>query len=274
MEQKRVLLVNDLPGYGKVALAGMMSVLSRMGYEVLNLPTALLSSTLDLGKYEILDTTAYMRGCLRVWEELGITHDAICTGFVLSEEQNSLVEELCRRGREKGEKIFVDPIMGDGGRLYNGMTGQTVERMKGLCAWADVAIPNMTEAAFLADCYRGQPQVEAYQLREMAERICGLGARAVVITSAVVGGKSQVYGYEKESGKSFSVPYEQIPLRLPGTGDLFAAFLAGCCLRGMSLEGCVRKTVNILERLILADQKAGGGCKGIPVERYWEELGV
>ena len=76
------------------------------------------------------------------------------------------------------------------------------------------------------------------------------------ISSAVVGGKSQVYGYEKESGKSFSVPYEQIPLRLPGTGDLFAAFLAGCCLRGMSLEGCVRKTVNILERLILADQKA------------------
>ena len=122
MEKRRVLLVNDLPGYGKVALSGMMPVLSRMGYEVLNLPTALLSSTLDLGKYEILDTTDYMRRCLAVWEELHITYDAVCTGFILSEEQNALVEELCRRGKAQGAKILVDPIMGDGGRLANGMT--------------------------------------------------------------------------------------------------------------------------------------------------------
>ena len=274
MEKRRVLLVNDLPGYGKVALSGMMPVLSRMGYEVLNLPTALLSSTLDLGKYEILDTTDYMRRCLAVWEELHITYDAVCTGFILSEEQNALVEELCRRGKAQGAKILVDPIMGDGGRLYNGMTEQTVARMKKLCAQGDVVLPNLTEATFLADCYRGRPEVEAYQLREIAKRICDLGAKAVVITSAVVGGKSQVYGYEADGKNSFSIPYERIPLRLPGTGDLFAAFLAGHYLKGMSLEGSTRKTVDILERLILADQEKGTGYKGIPVEQYWEKLGV
>ena len=151
---------------------------------------------------------------------------------------------------------------------------ETVARMKKLCAQGDVVLPNLTEATFLADCYRGRPEVEAYQLREIAKRICDLGAKAVVITSAVVGGKSQVYGYEADGKNSFSVPYERIPLRLPGTGDLFAAFLAGHYLKGMSLEGSTRKTVDILERLILADQEKGTGYKGIPVEQYWEKLGV
>ena len=84
--------------------------------------------------------------------------------------------------------------MGDGGRLYNGMTEQTVARMKKLCAQGDVVLPNLTEATFLADCYRGRPEVEAYQLREIAKRICDLGAKAVVITSAVVGGRVRCMG--------------------------------------------------------------------------------
>ena len=44
---QKLLLINDLPGYGKVALAAMEPVLSHMGYECFNLPTMLVSNTLD-----------------------------------------------------------------------------------------------------------------------------------------------------------------------------------------------------------------------------------
>ena len=44
---KQILLINDLPGYGKVALAAMLPILSQMGHHVFNLPTALVSNTLD-----------------------------------------------------------------------------------------------------------------------------------------------------------------------------------------------------------------------------------
>lgn len=47
---KQVLLINDLAGYGKVALSAMIPVLSHMGYNLYNLPTALVSNTLDYGK--------------------------------------------------------------------------------------------------------------------------------------------------------------------------------------------------------------------------------
>ncbi len=64
---KKVLLINDLAGYGKVALSAMLPVLSYLKYETYNLPTAIVSNTLDYGKFDILDTTQYMKnhfGCM------------------------------------------------------------------------------------------------------------------------------------------------------------------------------------------------------------------
>lgn len=58
---KKLLLINDMAGYGKVALSAMIPVLSHMKYEVFNLPTAIVSNTLDYGKFDILDTTDYMK---------------------------------------------------------------------------------------------------------------------------------------------------------------------------------------------------------------------
>ena len=44
---KQILLINDICGYGKVALSAMIPVLTNMGYHIYNLPTALVSNTLE-----------------------------------------------------------------------------------------------------------------------------------------------------------------------------------------------------------------------------------
>ena len=69
-EQRHILLVNDLPGVGKVATAAMEPVLSHMGFSVALLPTALVSNTLDFGTFEILDTCEYMKKTADVRSEL------------------------------------------------------------------------------------------------------------------------------------------------------------------------------------------------------------
>ena len=76
----KLLLINDLAGYGKVALSAMIPILSHMQYEVCSLPTALVSNTLDYGKFEILETTSYMKNTLQVWDALGFQFDAVSTG--------------------------------------------------------------------------------------------------------------------------------------------------------------------------------------------------
>ena len=47
MKNTQLLLINDMCGYGKVALSAMLPVLSHMGYRIHNLPTALVSDTLN-----------------------------------------------------------------------------------------------------------------------------------------------------------------------------------------------------------------------------------
>ena len=68
----KILLVNDLPGYGKVALSAMFPVMSHMGFDVYNLPTAVVSNTLDYGKFHILDTTDHMEKSISVWDEFDV----------------------------------------------------------------------------------------------------------------------------------------------------------------------------------------------------------
>ena len=105
---KQILLINDMAGYGKVATAAMLPILSYMGLPVYNLPTALVSNTLDYGKFNILDTTDYIKGVFPVWKELGFEFDAIATGFIASERQAGIVSEYCRDQASKGTTIFVD----------------------------------------------------------------------------------------------------------------------------------------------------------------------
>ena len=112
---KSILLINDMAGYGKVALSSMIPILSSMKFQVYNLPTALVSNTLDYGKFDILETTDYMKNSMRIWDELGFKFDMISTGFLVSEEQTKLVSEYCQKKKEDGTFIFVDPIMGDDG---------------------------------------------------------------------------------------------------------------------------------------------------------------
>ena len=97
MMSKQILLINDLAGYGKVALSAMIPVLSHMGHQIYNLPTALVSNTLDYGKFDILETTDYMKNTVSVWDDLGFQFDAIATGFIVSEVQAKMIADYCRK---------------------------------------------------------------------------------------------------------------------------------------------------------------------------------
>lgn len=268
----KVLLINDLAGYGKVALSAMMPVLSHMGFDLHTLPTALVSNTLDYGKFEILETTDYMKHTLEVWEQLGFSFDAVCTGFIVSQEQMKLVADFCKVSREKGARIFADPIMGDDGKLYNGVTEETVGYMRELTAVSDVVMPNFTEASFIAGMFRERGEITGPEGKALLEELKKLGARSIVITSACVDGAMSVLGYDAQSGSDFLLPFEYIPVRFPGTGDIFSAVLAGSLLSGMSLEDSTKRAMDVVKNLILLNKDNGDKFKGIPVEQYLDAL--
>ncbi|MBO4318716.1 MAG: bifunctional hydroxymethylpyrimidine kinase/phosphomethylpyrimidine kinase [Mailhella sp.] len=269
---KPILLINDLPGYGKVALAAMLPILSHMGFQTYNLPTALVSNTLDYGRFEIMETTGYMRGAMRAWEDLGFSFRAVATGFIVSEEQVRLVLDLCRSMTANGAQIFCDPIMGDCGRLYNGLGQSHVDGMRSLVSCADVAVPNYTEACLLTGVhYRGQgPSRE--DLDGMLQALAAMGAKSAVVTSVPLEGGHCVVGYESSGGRDasdsrrFILPYEEIPVRFPGTGDIFSAVLMGWCLRGKSLKNASARAMRAVRGMIERNVGSQDSFRGIAVE--------
>ena len=280
---KRIVLFNDLPGYGKVALAAMVPLFSRMGHFPYQVPTAVVSNTLDFGKFRIQDMTDYMRDTIKVWDELGFDPDCICTGFVLSEEQVELIGDYIRSRKprmdetqkvDNGCLVMVDPIMADGGKLYNGIGMERVAAMRKLVSYSDVMVPNMTEAGFLAGICPGRERASAAELRELVDGLHKLSGKSVVITSAQDSETDEhlVCGYDHKSGQYFRVPFTFLPVRVAGSGDIFSTVMTGKLLNGESLEAAVREAVRVLTALIQENQSHLDEYKGILIERYWELL--
>ena len=169
LSKKQILLINDVCGYGKVATAAMLPILSYMGMPVHNLPTAIVSNTLDYGKFNLLDTTDYIKGVFPVWKELGFHFDAIATGFIASEQQADLIARYCREQEATGTAVFVDPIMGDEGKLYNGVTPATINSMREMLSVAHLCYPNYTEACYLTDKPYRPEGVSAEEARQLVE---------------------------------------------------------------------------------------------------------
>lgn len=280
---KRIVLFNDLPGYGKVALAAMVPLFSRMGHFPYQVPTAVVSNTLDFGKFRIQDMTDYMRDTIKVWDELGFDPDCICTGFVLSEEQVELIGDYIRSRKprmdeiqnvDNGRLVMVDPIMADGGKLYNGIGMERVAAMRKLVSYSDVMVPNMTEAGFLTGICPGRERASASELRELVDGLHKLSGKSVVITSAQDSETDEhlVCGYDHKSGQYFRVPFTFLPVRVAGSGDIFSTVMTGKLLNGESLEAAVREAVRVLTTLIRENQSHLDEYKGILIERYWELL--
>ena len=270
---KNILIIGDMPGYGKMGLAGILPILSNMGHSVYNLPTALVSNNFDYGKFSVLDTTAYMEETIRVWQTLGFQFDCITTGFLASAAQVDLLRAFIDLQRKEDFLVVTDPIMGDGGKLYNGSTPQTVDNMRRFVGAADVIVPNLTEAEFLTGLYEGEELLTGAQARRILDGLRALGPRSAVITSGrEEGGRHVVWGFDGRTGEYFTVPYRFIKAHFPGTGDIFTSLLTGQLLGGRSLPQAVQKAVDLLERLIFLEQDVAERNNGIRIEKYLSVL--
>lgn len=271
---KKILLINDMAGYGKVALAAMIPVLSHMKYEIFNLPTALVSNTLDYGKFDILETTDYMKNTMQVWDELQFEFDAISTGFIVSQEQTKLIADFCKKKAQKGAIVFCDPIMGDDGMLYNGVEEKTIDLMRELISVADYIVPNYTEAAYLAKMpYQQDGQTEE-DYHKMIDTLRAYGAKSVVITSAIFKETKQraVVGYDHKQDLYFKIDFEEVPVRFPGTGDIFSAVFTGKILDGLTVEQATQKAMDVVKKMVEINANNVDKYKGIPLEMYLEDL--
>ena len=270
---RKVAAIHDLSGYGRASLTVVIPVLSHMGYQVCPLPTAVLSAHSEYAGFRSLDLTGFMSESIAHWKALGLTFDAIYSGYLASERQMEIVEGFFREFGNERNFIVVDPVVGDRGQLYPGMTAEMVKGMRRLCARARVITPNLTEAAFLLGRdprAKTTPEEAARWCKELSE----MGPECAIITSAPrVNGRDVTLAHDRKDGRTWRVTSEHVPASYPGTGDAFASVITGCMLNGESLPEAIDRAVYFIQMGIKATfGHAGNPLDGMDQERVLHYL--
>lgn len=226
---KTVLCIHDLSCAGRAGLGAVLPALAAMGCQPVALPTAVLSThTGGLGAPAALACGAYGSAALAHYRQIGLQFDCIYTGYLPDEGARRLA--CAAFDQWPGAFKLVDPVMGDGGRFYTALEN-SLEGMREVCRRADLILPNLTEACFLLGKPLPEGPLEAPAAEALAAELTGLCPDAVV-TGLPMGKYVGVTGAGREK---FLVRKLRLERNFPGTGDLFAAVLAGSLLRGNAL---------------------------------------
>lgn len=250
---KRIITVQDISCVGKCSLTVALPVISAMGVEACVLPTAVLSTHTAFKGFTFRDLTGDLPAITRHWQEEKINFDAIYTGYLGSLEQINLMHQLIKDFGGGSTRVIVDPCMADNGSLYSGFTPDFAKAMAGLCAKADVIVPNLTEASFLL----GQPYVASgYNkdyIEELIKKLAGLGARRVVLKGISFDEKKiGIASYDSDSQKINWYFHEKMPQNFHGTGDIFASVLTGALVRDFNLDKACRLAADFVVESIRA----------------------
>ena len=253
---QRVAAIHDLSGFGRVSLAVVIPILSTMGIQVCSLPTAVLSThTGGFKNFKFIDLTEHMRGYIAHWKEIGIDFDCIYSGFLGSAQQIEIISDFIRDFAREDTLVVVDPVMGDGGKLYPSMNQKMVSEMRKYIKKADLITPNYTEVLFLLDEPANQ-EVNDELIKSYIKRLVDLGPKTVIITSVPTrkGSKSisSVIAYNHDDGRFWKVKCDYIPVYFPGTGDVFTSVIVGSLLQGDSLPIALDRAVQFITTAIRA----------------------
>ena len=230
---KRILTIQDISCFGKCSLTVALPLLSAMGVETVILPTAVLSTHTLFKGFTCRDLSDQLTPITDHWKREGITFDAIYTGYLGTEEEIDTVIGIIRTFGNDHTLVFVDPAMGDNGKLYPAFNEHYARKNADLCAVADIADPNITEAAFLTGLPYREQYTEDY-IREMLLTLAELGTKMPILTGVSLSeGKTGAMGYDTEKKTFFSYQNDRIPAAYHGTGDIFSSVLAGAFVLGI-----------------------------------------
>ena len=231
MEYKKILTIQDISCVGQCSLTVALPILSASGHETCVLPSAVLSThTAGFSGFTFRDLTDDMPSIQTHWNKENIKFDGIYTGYLGSTKQVGYVKNILdTMGKENAVRI-VDPAFADNGKLYPIFDEVYVEAMKTLCPSADILLPNITEACYLAGVEYKETYDENY-IRNLLVALSKLGCSTIVLTGVgYATGKTGVVVYQ--NGKMDYYEHKRIAKGCHGTGDVYASAFTGALFRG------------------------------------------
>lgn len=235
---KRIVTVQDISCLGKCSLTVALPIISAMGIETSIIPTAVLSTHTLWEHYVCDDLTDNIPLVAEHWKNEGFRFDAIYTGYLASSKQIDVVYKLFDEFKTENNFIFVDPAMADNGKMYRNFDKSFADKMRVLCAKADIIVPNITEACLLTDTEYKNDYDNKY-ISDLLKKLTDLGASKAVITGAHYDGEYGIMSYDSVNDEYSFYAHQKIDHIFYGTGDVFSSACVGALTQGYSLAEAV-----------------------------------
>ena len=250
---EQVLVINDLPGVAKVAGMSNLPILEAAQYEVALLPTLILS-THTLGYSGLVKhyLNEAFDEILDHWYDMNIQFKGALTGYFADSQQITTTINYLD-SIDYAMPVIIDPIMADFGKLYDGFSEDFPEKFQKLVKYADIIVPNLTEACLITD-YPYSEDLGPSDYPEIAQRLCDLGAKNVVLTSVF----KEASKRDEETGyyiySTNSEPYYHMHKKeetwFKGVGDISVSLITAYYLLGDSVKEAVVKSSDYIEKAI------------------------
>ncbi len=253
MSYKKILTIQDISCVGQCSLTVALPILSACGLETCILPSAVLSThTAGFSGFTFRDLTDDMPAIAAHWKKENIKFKAIYTGYLGSVKQVGYVKDILNTMGSDDCVRIVDPAMADNGKLYSIFNDEYVAAMRGLCASADILIPNITEACFLANVEYRETYDEGY-VKGLLDALSKLGAKTVVLTGVgYTPEKTGVIVYENGNIRYYE--HDKISKGCHGTGDIYASAFTGALMRGKDILEAAKIAADYTVKCIINTQ--------------------
>lgn len=271
MSYKKILTIQDISCVGQCSLTVALPILSACGLETCILPSAVLSThTAGFSGFTFRDLTDDMPAIQAHWKKENIKFRAIYTGYLGSVKQVGYVKDILNTMGTDDCVRIVDPAMADNGKLYSIFNDEYVGAMRGLCASADILIPNITEACFLSGVEYRETYDESY-IKMLLDKLSMLGTKTIVLTGVgYAPEKTGVVAYENGDLRYYE--HDKISKGCHGTGDIYASAFTGALMNGKDVAEAVKIAADYTVKCIINTQGDADHWYGAKFETALRDL--
>ena len=249
VRDKKILTIQDVSCYGQCSITVALPILSACGYETAILPTSILSThTSGFKNFQYKDLDEELERFLKHWLDEQLYFDAVYTGYLGSESLIDFTIKAIDQCKKDDALIFVDPAMGDNGKLYPVFNKSYARKMRELIKKADIILPNITEACFMTDI----PYVAKYNKEYIENLLKELSkytdAKIILTDVSLKAGSTGVYFYDGESFQYYK--HKKIGNGFHGTGDVFSSSFVASYMKNQDLYLSAKVAADYVYRCI------------------------
>ncbi len=219
-----VAICQALVGFGSCSLTISLPTLQTLGLRVAPLATTVMSSHSAFTNFYSNYCPSLLPESLAQWQSMNIRPRSILVGYLPTLSQQEQI--LAFLNTSPTTTLYLDPVLGDNGKMYSQLNTELVAGLHRLVAKAEIIFPNLTEAALLL----GKDPVsfldiDQQQATSVANQLLALGCKGVVLKGLRKG--DQIYNLYLDHKSIYLSGHTYWSTAFAGSGDLFIASFVG-----------------------------------------------